>query len=228
MFWRKGEIVVFSWGGQFSVFVLFEDKQLTWNMIDYIFGKIVELEPTRLVVDNHGMGYAVEISLQTYEALRGKEEAKVYIYEYMNQRDATQVLYGFAGKDERELFELVIGVSGIGVNSARMILSSMSSDELREAVISENVNKIKSVKGIGLKSAQRMVLELKDKIVKGEGASTEALFANDRNETIEEATRALLMLGFSKPNINKAIQSITKANPSAKVEDIIKAALKML
>ncbi len=197
-------------------------------MLDYISGNIAELTPTRIVIDNHGMGYGIEISLQSYEALRGKEQAKIYIYEAVNQRDATQILYGFASKDERALFELIIGVSGIGAASARMILSSISADELREAILSENVAKIKSVKGIGLKSAQRLILELKDKIVKGEGSNVENILKSDNNAEIEEATSALTMLGFSKPNINKAIQSIVKSHPDAKVEEIIKMALKIL
>lgn len=197
-------------------------------MIDYISGGIAELTPTRVVIDNSGIGYGIEISLQTYEKLDGCDKAKVYIFESINQRDSTQVMYGFASKDERELFELIIGVSGIGASSARMILSSMSADELREAIVAENVAKIKTIKGIGLKSAQRMVLELKDKIVKGEGASNDILLQPEKNDAVEEATSALLMLGFAKPNINKAMQAIMKSNPNAKVEEIIKMALKML
>lgn len=197
-------------------------------MIDYIFGNIAELSPTRLVIDNHGMGYGLEISLQTYEALRDKKEAKVFVFTTINQRDATEVMYGFAGKDERELFELIVGISGIGAASARIILSSMTADEFREAILSENINKIKAVKGIGLKSAQRLILELKDKIVKGEGSGTDVLIQSDNSDAIDEATSALAMLGFSKPNINKAVQAVIKKNPSAKVEEIIKAALKML
>lgn len=197
-------------------------------MIDFIKGNIAELTPTRVVLENHGIGYRIEISLLTYESIKEKNEATIYIYHYMRQREDIEMYYGFATKDERELFELIIGVSGIGVNSARMMLSSFSPDELREAIIGEDVNKIKSVKGIGLKSAQRMILELKDKVMKGEGSNTEVLFKNDNGEAMEEATRALTMLGFSKPNVNKAIQSILKTNPGAKVEDIIKAALKML
>lgn len=197
-------------------------------MIEYISGTIADLSPTRIVIDNHGMGYGLEISLQTYEALREKKEAKVFVFTTINQRDATEVMYGFATKDERELFELIVGISGIGAASARMILSSMSSDEFREAILSENISKIKSIKGIGLKSAQRMILELKDKIVKGEGYSTDVLLKSDNSDDIEEATSALTMLGFSKPNVNKAIQAVIKKNPTAKVEDIIKAALKML
>ena len=197
-------------------------------MIEYISGSIAELSPTRIVIDNHGMGYGLEISLQTYEALRNSKDARVYAFATINQRDATEVMYGFATKDERELFELIVGISGIGAASARMILSAMTADEFREAIISENINKIKSIKGIGLKSAQRMILELKDKIVKGEGASAGIIFQADNNSDIEEATSALTMLGFSKPNVNKAIQAVLKKNPNAKVEEIIKAALKML
>ena len=174
------------------------------------------------------MGYGLEISLQTYESLQGNTQAKVYVLTTINQRDATEVMYGFATKDERELFELIVGISGIGAASARMILSSMSSEEFREAILSENINKIKSVKGIGLKSAQRMILELKDKIVKGEGASVDVLIRPDNNADIEEATIALTNLGFSKPNVNKAIQTILKKNPGAKVEEIIRTALQML
>ena len=129
-------------------------------MIEYISGSIADLSPTRIVIDNHGMGYGLEISLQTYESLRDKKEAKVFVFTTVNQRDATEVMYGFATKDERELFELIVGISGIGAASARMILSAMTADEFREAIISENINKIKSIKDIGLKSAQRMILEL--------------------------------------------------------------------
>lgn len=197
-------------------------------MIDYISGSIADLSPTWAVVDNHGIGYGLEISLQTYEALQGKQQAKVYVLTTVNQRDATEVMYGFATKDERELFQLIIGISGVGAASARMILSSMSSEEFREAILSENINKIKSVKGIGLKSAQRMILELKDKIVRGEGASSDVLIRQDNNADIEEATIALTTLGFSKPNVNKAIQTILKKNPGAKVEEIIRTALQML
>lgn len=197
-------------------------------MIDYISGRITELTPTRMVVDNQGIGYSLEISLQTYEALGGKKEATIFIQTQLNQRDGTQVDYGFAGKEERELFRLIIGVSGMGAASARMILSSMTASEFQEAILSENVNALKSIKGIGLKSAQRIILELKDKIVKGEGASSDVLFQADSNAAADEAASALQMLGFSKANIQKAIQSILKANPRASVEQIIKSALQML
>ncbi len=197
-------------------------------MIDYINGKIAELSPTYLVVDNNGIGYGVEISLLTYQALDGKESAKVFIYQAINQRDSTEVMYGFASKDERELFKLIIGVSGIGAASARIILSSLTPDELRDAILSENITRLKSIKGIGLKSAQRMILELKDKIVKGEGADAQLPVKVDNNADAEEATSALQMLGFSRPNIQKAVQAVLKEQPDAKVEKIIKEALKRL
>lgn len=197
-------------------------------MLDYVSGQIAELSPTRMVVDNHGLGYSMEISLQTYEALEGKKEAVVYIQTQLNPRDGTQVDYGFASKDERELFRLITGVSGMGAASARMILSSLTAKELEDAILSENVNALKSVKGIGLKSAQRMILELKDKIVKGGTVSSDALFVAETNAAADEAASALQMLGFTKANIQKAIQAILKANPRASVEQIIKSALQML
>ncbi|MDD7608282.1 MAG: Holliday junction branch migration protein RuvA [Bacteroidales bacterium] len=197
-------------------------------MIDYISGKIAELTPTRVVLDNSGIGYAIEISLQTYAALESQKEAKVYIYHHIQSSSDVELFYGFSSRDERSIFELLISVSGVGVNTARVILSSFSADELREAILSENVAAIKSVKGIGLKTAQRMVLELKDKISKGEGGVSEVLLVSDRNAVAEEAAAALQMLGFSKPNISKAIQKIVSSNPNIKVEELIKQALQML
>ena len=197
-------------------------------MIDYISGKIAELTPTQVIIDNGGIGYVMEISLQTYSKLENKKEATIYVQTQINQRDGIEIDYGFSAKEERELFRLITSVSGMGASSARMILSSLTSDELREAILSENVNVLKSVKGIGLKSAQRMVLELKDKILKGGDNMSETLFQADVNQTVEEATSALQMLGFNKANIQKAVQNILKANPKASVEQIIKSALQML
>ena len=197
-------------------------------MIDYITGKVATLTPTQAVIDNLGIGYGVEISLQTYDVLNGKAEAVVYIQRQINPRDGSEVDYGFATRDERELFRQITSVSGMGAASARMVLSSLSAEELRSAILSEDVNRLKGVKGIGLKTAQRMVLELKDKIVKGEEAGAAVLFKSDTNAAAEEATTALQMLGFSKPNINKAVQAILKQNPGASVEEIIKAALQRL
>jgi len=196
-------------------------------MIDYIKGQIIELSPTELVLENNGIGYSILISLQTYEAFQEKTSAVAYIHHYI--REDEELYYGFATKDERELFRLLIGVSGIGVASARMMLSTLTSEEIRQAILAEDVNRIKSVKGIGLKSAQRLVLELKDKIVKGGGSAENALFAKaENNALVEEATTALVMLGFSKANIAKVLPGILKEHPEARVEDIIKDALKKL
>lgn len=195
-------------------------------MIDYIKGQIVELTPTEIILENTGIGYSILISLQTYEAFQNKTEAIVYIHHYI--REDEELFFGFATRDERELFRLLIGVSGIGVGSARMMLSTLTSEEIRQAILSEDVNRIKSVKGIGLKTAQRLVLELKDKVVKGEGTAEAKLFAAPNSAITAEATTALVMLGFSKANIAKVLPAIIKENPSARVEDVIKAALKKL
>lgn len=195
-------------------------------MIDYIKGKIEVLTPTELTLETYGIGYHVLISLQTYEGLNGKSEATVYIHHYL--REDEELYYGFATRDERELFRLLIGVSGIGASTARMMLSSLTSDEIRNAIIAEDINKIKSIKGIGLKSAQRLILELKDKVVKGSGSEAPALFAAAPNGAADEATTALVMLGFTKANVNKAVAAVLKEKPSASLEEIIKLALKRL
>ena len=197
-------------------------------MIDYIKGKISELTPTRIVLDNAGIGYTLEISLQTYSAMENKAEATVYVQKQVNPRDGTDIDYGFATKDERALFQLITGVSGMGAASARMVLSSMSSEEFQTAILSEDLNRIKSVKGIGLKTAQRLILELKDKIVKGDAAVQTEIFNTVDNQAVEEATQALVMLGFGKPAVAKAVQKILEKKPDSKVEEIIKAALQML
>ncbi|MBQ7876948.1 MAG: Holliday junction branch migration protein RuvA [Bacteroidales bacterium] len=195
-------------------------------MIDYIKGKIVERTPTDMVLECYGIGYKILISLQTYEALNGKDDAKIYIHHYL--REDEELYYGFATKDERELFRLLIGVSGVGAATARMMLSSLTTDEIRNAILSEDLNKIKSIKGIGTKSAQRLILELKDKVVKGEGSESTVLFSSSSNPAVEEATTALVMLGFTKPNVSKAISAVLKETPSASLEELIKLSLKRL
>ena len=195
-------------------------------MIDYIKGKIVERTPTDMVLECYGIGYKILISLQTYEALNGKDETKIYIHHYL--REDEELYYGFATKDERELFRLLIGVSGVGAATARMMLSSLTTDEIRNAILSEDLNKIKSIKGIGTKSAQRLILELKDKVVKGEGSESTVLFSSSSNPAVEEATTALVMLGFTKPNVSKAISAVLKETPSASLEELIKLSLKRL
>ncbi|MBP5690099.1 MAG: Holliday junction branch migration protein RuvA [Bacteroidales bacterium] len=195
-------------------------------MIDYIKGTVAELTPTDLTLECGGIGYHILISLQTFEALRGNADAKVFIHHSL--REDEELYYGFATKDERELFRLLISVSGIGAASARMMLSSLTSEEIRTAIISENVARIKSVKGIGVKSAQRIILELKDKIVKGSGSDSSVIFQTPSNAIIDEATNALVMLGFSKAQITKVLPALLKENPTPRVEDLIKSALKRL
>ena len=197
-------------------------------MIDYISGRLKTLTPTYAVIENSGIGYMVEISLQTYDFLSGKEDCTVYIQRQVNQRDGTEVDYGFSTREERELFRSITGVSGMGASSARMILSALSPSELKETILTEDTARLKAIKGIGLKSAQRLVLELKDKMGKAEEGEPGVLLRNNRNEIAEEATAALVNLGFARPNINKAVQTILKATPEASVEVIIKQALRML
>ena len=196
-------------------------------MIDYIKGTITELSPAELVLENNGIGYSILISLQTYQALQEKKEAKVYIFHYL--REDVEDYYGFATKDERELFELLISVSGIGVSSARMMLSSLSAEEIRQAILSEDVARIKSVKGIGVKSAQRLIIELKDKVVKGDGADAPVLFSGQAvNEAAEEAITALVLLGFPKPAVQKVVNALLQENPMASVEMLVKSGLQRL
>ena len=195
-------------------------------MIDYIKGKIIELTPTYTVVECCGIGYMIQISLQTFSAMENKSDITIYIHHYLREDD--EQFYGFASKYERELFRLLIGVSGIGVATAQMMLSSMSSDEIRNAIISEDINRIKSIKGIGLKTAQRLILELKDKIVKGGGADSPVIFQSANSAIVEEATTALVLLGFTKTNVNKAVSAVLKETPDATIEQIIKLALKKL
>ena len=197
-----------------------------YEMIDYIKGRIVEITPTDLVLECHDIGYRILISLQTYEGLHEKTESIVYIHHYL--REDEELYYGFATKDERELFRLLISVSGIGASTARMMLSSLYSNEIRNAILAEDLNKIKSIKGIGTKSAQRLILELKDKIAKGGGTDSSALFTSASDTVTEEATTALVMLGFTKANVNKAVSAVLKEKPGASLEEIIKLALKRL
>ena len=195
-------------------------------MIDYIKGEIIELTPTDVVLECHGIGYNILISVQTYSALDGKKDATVYIHHYL--REDEELYYGFATKEERKMFRLLIGVSGVGASTARMMLSSLSVEEIQNAILSEDVSRIKSVKGIGLKSAQRIIIELKDKVVKGGETDISALFTQVDNKASEEATTALIMLGFTKVNVNKAVNAVLKEDPTATVENIIRKSLQKL
>ena len=195
-------------------------------MIDYIKGEIIELTPTDIVLECHGIGYNILISVQTYSVLDGKKDATVYIHHYL--REDEELYYGFATKEERKMFRLLIGVSGVGASTARMMLSSLSVEEIQNAILSEDVSRIKSVKGIGMKSAQRIIIELKDKVVKGGETDMSALFTQVDNKASEEATTALIMLGFTKVNVNKAVNAVLKEDPTATVENIIRKSLQKL
>ena len=197
-------------------------------MIDYISGTIKKLTPTSVIIENAGVGHIMEISLQTYDRLEGKADAIIYIQSQINQREGTQIDYGFSSEEERALFRKITSVSGMGASSARMILSSLSPSELKEAILCEDVTRLKSVKGIGLKSAQRLILELKDKFNKDDAYNSELFISTDKSDNTKEAMAALISLGFSKPNISKVIQTILKSKPSASVEELIKDALRLL
>ena len=199
--------------------------------MEYLKGEIAELTPATAVIDCNGVGYAANISLNTYSAIQGKKDCKLYIYEAI--REDAHVLFGFADRQERELFLLLISVSGIGGNTARMILSALSPSELINVISNENANLLKSVKGIGLKTAQRIIVDLKDKIKTGavalavsNGGTTSLLPAN--NEVMDEAVAALTMLGFAQGPSQKVVIGILKEEPSATVEQVIKLALKRL
>ena len=200
-------------------------------MIEYLRGGLAELSPATAVIDCNGVGYAASISLNTYAAIQGKKECKLYIYEAIRE-DAYQ-LYGFADKQERELFLLLISVSGIGGNTARMILSALSPAELVNVISSENANLLKTVKGIGLKTAQRIIVDLKDKIKTTTVTATAtgmsgSLLTPANAEVQEEAIEALTMLGFARAPSQKVVLAILKETPDAPVEQVIKAALKRL
>lgn len=198
-------------------------------MIEYIKGKLDDVTPTMAVVDCNGVGYGVNISLNTFSAIQGKGDVKLYIYEAI--REDAYVLYGFATKQERELFLMLITVSGIGGNTARMILSALSPSELCNVISSGNEKLLKMVKGIGLKTAQRIIVELKDKIqnigVESTGnVSTPISAAN--NEIYEEAVAALTMLGFAQAPSQKVVGQILHEEPDALVQKVIKIALTRL
>ncbi len=194
-------------------------------MFEYIKGAIAELTPTYVVVETTGIGYAVNISLQTYSRLHNAKEAQLWLHHIVRE-DAEQ-LFGFYDKDERELFRLLISVSGIGPNTGRMVLSSLTSAEVRNAILQSDINKIQSVKGIGLKTAQRIVVDLKDKVGKVVLSESPAGI-NQAGSVHEEALSALVMLGFGKPAVEKVLNALLRENNHYSIEELIKTALKKL
>lgn len=199
-------------------------------MYDYLNGIIAELTPTYAVVECGGVGYNVAISLQTYCRLEGVERAKVYVHHIV--REDAQLLYGFADRTERELFRLLIGVSGVGGGTARVILSTYSPSELANIISSENAVLLKNVKGLGLKTAQKIIVDLRDKVAAaavpmGEPGSV-ATAAAANSEAYQEALQALGMLGFGKAASEKVLKRVVKEHPAAEVEELIRLALKQL
>ena len=199
------------------------------TMYDYIQGEVTELTPAYAVVEAGGVGYYLVISLQTYAELEHLSSARVYTH--FAVREDAQTLYGFATREEREVFRLLVSVSGVGGNTARMILSTYSPAELANILATENAVLLKNVKGLGLKTAQKIIVELKDKAAglgsTGTGSPAQTAAAGT-DETRTEATAALTMLGFGKAASEKAVQSILKENPAAGVEEVIRLALKKL
>lgn len=198
-------------------------------MIEYIKGELTEITPAMAVIECNGLGYGINMSLNTYSAIQGKKEVKLYIYESI--REDAYILYGFATKQERELFLLLISVSGIGGNTARMILSALTPSELCNVISSGNDKLLKTVKGIGLKTAQRIIVDLKDKISTtdiGTSTTSAPISITANNEIYEEAIAALTMLGFAQAPSQKVVAAILKEEPDAAVEKVIKLALKRL
>lgn len=193
-------------------------------MIEYIKGRLVALTPTDAVVETCGIGYRLEISLSTYTSLEGSDDAKLLVHEVI--REDAHVLFGFAEERERALFRLLIGVSGVGANTARIILSSIPVAELEIVIISGDHARLKNVKGIGIKTAQRIIVDLKDKIKPGD--DTLLIQPSVNNEAFDEALAALLMLGFPRPQSQKVLKKLFDSDPALKVESAIKKALSML
>ena len=203
-------------------------------MIDYIKGELAELTPAQAVVEAYGVGYALNISLNTYEAIQGKENVKLFVHEALvtGGRDDSYTFYGFASKQERDLYRLLITVSGVGANTARMILSSASPSELCNAISTSNERVLKSVKGIGLKTAQRIIVDLKDKIL-SLGIAQELAAGTATDSTIpvdvrDEAVAALTMLGFSPAPTANVVTAILTDDATLPVEQVVKLALEQI
>lgn len=196
-------------------------------MIDYIQGQIAELTPAFAVLETNGIGYHINIALPTFTKLTDKATTKLFVYEVI--REDAHLLYGFTNKSERELFLLLISVSGVGANTARMIMSSYTADEIKDMIASANVTALNAIKGIGAKTAQRIIVDLRDKILKIGGSSqSETLPKSNINSLREEAVSALVMLGFAANASQKAVDSLLKNQSDLRVEQLIKLALKML
>ncbi len=193
-------------------------------MYEYIKGSVASLKPSHIILEANSVGYFIAISLNTYTQLNGRESVKLFIHQVV--REDAHLLYGFASEAERELFRMLISVSGIGSNTAIMMFSSLSPDEISNAILNENVNLLKSIKGIGVKTAQRVIIDLKDKV--GKSPVSEQFVVSADNTLRNEALSALVMLGFAKKPVEKELDKILAAQPNLSVESVIKLALKSL
>lgn len=193
-------------------------------MIAHIQGRLVEKTPTDVVIDCHGVGYQIHISLHTFSQIPDAENIKLYTY--LQIKEDAHNLYGFAEKKERELFKLLLSVSGVGASTARTMLSSLAPEQIIQAIASNDVGTIQSIKGIGAKTAQRVILDLKDKILKL--YQIEEVSVSSYNTNKEEALSALEVLGYVRKNAEKILEKIITNTPNASVEDLIKQALKLL
>ncbi|MGE0088451.1 MAG: Holliday junction branch migration protein RuvA [Bacteroidales bacterium] len=193
-------------------------------MYEYIKGEIIELNPTYLVLENSGIGYFINISVNTYSKLAEQKSCLVYIHQAI--REDAHVFFGFADKKEREIFLQLISVSGIGANTARMMLSSLSPEEVKSAILQNNIALLKSIKGIGLKTAERIIVDLRDKV--GKITNESEIVVTINNTIKDEALSALVMLGFPKAKIDKLLGEILKDHKSLSVEELVKESLKRI
>jgi Holliday junction DNA helicase RuvA len=193
-------------------------------MYEFIEGKIIEKTPSHLVLECGGIGYFINISVFTYSGLQNLSEGRIYVHQVV--REDAHILFGFLDREERNMFRLLISVNGIGPNTARVILSSISSPEVELFILEGNVKAFQDVKGIGLKTAQRIIVDLKDKV--GGGGKPSDLFISERNTILEESLSALVALGFVKKQAEKVLGTIIIKNPGCTVEEAVKQALKML
>ena len=193
-------------------------------MIEYIKGKITSLTPTYVIIESGGLGYFINISLSTFSRLENVEECKLLIHEVI--REDANILYGFYQEEERYIFRMLISVSGVGANTARMMLSSVEARGIEKAILQSDVGMLKGIKGIGAKTAQRIIVDLKDKI--GKSADAAEIFTDEGNTIREEAFTALVMLGFPKNSVNKTLDKLWRENRNLTVEQMIKKALNIL